>query len=122
MSKFARSIRGAKPRFESVELPEWPILNEDGTPATKQDGTPDCTYYMRHLSIGEIEALQKLPETNDIGACWHLLSAVLCDENGVLTLTDCGPEILQGVDPAALKAALEKANKVNGLDGAAKNS
>ena len=124
---FRKSIEGAADlRTEPVEIPAWPHVDDDGQPVLNEDGTPNCTYYVRMMNLGERQSFDMAVavkrgdtyEMNPQRVRAELLVRTLCDDKGVRLFHASEIAGLEGKGGEPCSAAFTASQKLNGLVGA----
>lgn len=125
---FRKSIEAAEDLLkEPVEIPAWPQVDDDGKTVLKEDGTPNCTYYVRMMNLGERQAFDMAVavkrgdtyEMNPQRVRAELLVRTLCDDKGVRLFSDAEIGVVEGKGGDPCSAAFTAAQSLNGLNGAA---
>lgn len=121
MANFRKSIEGAKAsQVQAVEIPAWPLLDDNGQVVMNGDGKPKCTHFVRMMKLGELQAFhlatQPFLETNQVRCGAELLVRTLSDDEGNRLFQDSEAEVFEGLDWSACRIAIEAARKFNGLE------
>lgn len=123
---FRKSIESASDlKTEPVEIPAWPQVDDVGNPVLKDDGTPNCTYWVRMMSLGERQAFDMAVavkrgdtyEMNPQRVRAELLVRTLCDDKGVRLFEDSEIGVVEGKGGDPCGAAFTAAQSLNGLNG-----
>jgi hypothetical protein len=124
MTNFRQSILQADdlPK-QSVEISAWPHLDDDGQVITGADGNPECTYFVRAMTLGERDAFDSsvtVPDGDSFRVDYskvrgQLLVRTMCDESGNRLFTDADAAIFSGKSADACLPAFVAAQALNGL-------